>query len=116
MSDTTTTNHILVDGIVARRDHMPYVRLLFGDNQVAQLSTAEARKVASDIVQMCARTEADAMIHKFFNKQGFPEGAGNALMVEFRNFRHMLDAENVEGYHTNPDTGSVVDETKKEKE
>jgi hypothetical protein len=98
---------ITVDGIVAVRDKQPYVRLFADGKQIAQLSMAEARNVAMDILQMCARTEADAMIHKFFEKDGFPQAAGAALMLAFRDFRLALDAEDVEKYHVDPDAGNV---------
>lgn len=85
--------NLWVSGIVAARDHMPYVVLSKDENRVAQLSIAEARNLAADLFQMAARTEADAMVLKFFRKQDFPEGAGAALMVEFRDFRAELDRE-----------------------
>ena len=99
---------VVVDGIVAVRDRMPYVRLLVDGQPVAHLSMAEARKVALDILQMSARTEADAMLHLFFSKQEYPSGAAVALMLEFRDFRTALDAEPVEGSLTDPDTGERV--------
>jgi hypothetical protein len=68
-----------------------------------QMSMADARNVARDIEVMCARTEADAMIHKFFERQGFAAQAGAALMVEFRDFRHALDEEAVEKTREDPD-------------
>lgn len=95
---------LTVDGIVARRDFQPYIRLMQDGAPVAQLSMAQARKVAADIVQMCARTEADAMIHRFFDKQNYPPGAGAALMVAFRDFRLALDNEPVVGTHSDPET------------
>jgi hypothetical protein len=57
---------------------------------------AQARNFAMDILQMCARTEADAMIHKFFSDEKFPPAAAANLMLEFRLFRHALDSEPVE--------------------
>jgi hypothetical protein len=93
---------ISVEGIVARRDKMPYIQL-FKDRQIiGQMSVAQARNIAHDILTMCARTEADAMIHKFFAAQGFPEDAGAALMLEFRNFRVELDQEPVETWIDTP--------------
>jgi hypothetical protein len=93
--------HVLVGGIVARRNDQPYIQLDV-DGHIVQMSMAEARNVARDIECMCARTEADAMIHRFFAKQGFPEQAGAALMMEFRNFRAALDAESVETSEEKP--------------
>jgi hypothetical protein len=98
---------ITVDGIVAKRDKQPYVRLFADGKQIGQLSMAQARNIAMDILQMCARTEADAMIHKFFEKEGFPAQAGAALMLQFRDFRLSLDSEDVEKYHVDPDAGNV---------
>jgi hypothetical protein len=94
-----------VDSIVARRDQQPYIRLFRNDQQIAQLSVAQARSFANDIVQHCARAEADAMVWKFFRQHDLPEQAGNALMIEFRKFRLKLDSEQVEKQPTNPDTG-----------
>jgi len=97
-----------VDGIVAMRDKQPYLRLFMGGEQIGQVTMAAARKIAADIVQMCARTEADAMILTWFEKQGFPMAACAALMVEFRDFRRALDGETVEGSMSDPDTGKTV--------
>jgi hypothetical protein len=86
---------VSVEGIVARRDNQPYIKLFKDSDPIAQMSMAQARNFAHDILNMCARTEADAMIHKFFAAQHFPEDAGAALMLEFRNFRYALDSEEV---------------------
>src|SRR5262245_49462564 len=88
-----------VNGIVSQRDKKPYVQLSNDKGIIAQLSMAEARQVAMDILVMCSRTEADAMILKFFEKKEFPEGAAGHLMVEFRDFRADLDDEELK--HTN---------------
>jgi hypothetical protein len=63
---------------------------------IAQLSMAQAQRIAMDMLIMAARTEADAMIHKFFSRMEFPEGALAALMQEFRDFRAELDQEKLE--------------------
>jgi hypothetical protein len=94
--------HILVTGIVAIRNGEPYL-VVDVDGHSVQMSMADARNVARDIEVMCARTEADAMIHRFFAKQGFPEQAGAALMLEFRDFRAKLDEEVVEKTREDPD-------------
>ena len=88
-------NQILVCGIVANRDMRPRLQIDI-DGHTVQLSMAEARNVARDIEAMCARTEADAMIYRFFATQHFPEEAAAALMREFRDFRSELDAQAVE--------------------
>lgn len=85
-----------VNGVVAMRDTKPYIQLSNENGMIAQLSMSEARQVADDIVNMCSRTEADAMIFKFFTKESFPPDAAGALMQEFRNFRHELDMEKAE--------------------
>ena len=95
-------NAISVQGIVALRNHMPYVQILQGDGILCQFSMSEARQIASDIINMAARTEADAMIFRFFHKADFPENAAGALMAEFRNFRKKLDDEAVEHRHDQP--------------
>jgi cell fate (sporulation/competence/biofilm development) regulator YlbF (YheA/YmcA/DUF963 family) len=101
--------HVVVDGIVAMRDKLPYIRLMIGDTQ-AQLSMADARKVAADIVQMAARTEADAMVYAFFSAEQYPEGAAAALMHQFRQFRLKLDQETVSGSHIEPETRDTIKE------
>jgi hypothetical protein len=100
MSEKTNS---FVDGIVAARDKQPYLRLFADGVQVGQVTMAQARNIAMDILQMCARTEADAMIHQFFEKQEYPGGAANALMIEFRDFRLALDNEAVERSVSDPD-------------
>jgi hypothetical protein len=94
---------ILVSGIVSHRDRRPYLHLSNENGMLAQLSMAEAKNIAIDILQMCARTEADAMILKFFDKAEFPEGAAAALMMDFRDFRAELDDEAIETSRDNPD-------------
>ncbi len=88
-----------VNGIVAQRDKQPYIQLSNENGMLGQLSMAEARNVAHDILTMCARTEADAMVLKFFAKSDFPDGAGAALMQGFSDFRAELDDEKVERSH-----------------
>lgn len=85
-----------VNGIVAVRDKMPYVQLSNEKGMIAQLTMAQTRQIAMDMLQMASRTEADAMLLKFFDKMDFPEGAAAALMQEFRDFRAELDAEKLE--------------------
>lgn len=92
-----------VNGIVSNRDKQPYVQLSNEQGIIAQLSMAEARNVAMDILRMCARTEADAMIWKFCAEEGFPEAAGAAMMVSFRDFRAKLDEAIVERKRSDPE-------------
>lgn len=94
--------HILISGIVSGRDKRPYVHVDVG-GRLVQLSIADARNIALDLFRACSYAEADAMILKFFDKQEYPEGAAAALMVEFREFRHELDTENVERTTEDPD-------------
>lgn len=82
-----------VNGIVAVRDSKPYIQLSNENGMIAHLSMSETRQVAMDMLVMAARTEADAMILKFFRKSEFPDSAATALMQMFRNFRAELDAE-----------------------
>ena len=98
---------ISVEGIVAARDKRPYV-VMFFNGQRTQLTIADARNVAMDILQMASRTEADAMILKFFDKAEFPDGAAAALMVEFRGFRLELDTEPIETSCSEPTGGGQV--------
>ena len=68
---------IWVNGVVAVRDGNPYIQLSNEKGMIAQLSMSEARQIANDIVVMASRTEADAMIVKFFASKGLPsEAAG----------------------------------------
>jgi hypothetical protein len=85
-----------VEGIVAARDGMPYIKLFNNGAEVCQLTMAQARNVAHDILTMCARTEADAMLFKFFFARDLPAAACSELMFDFRMFRHALDSEEVE--------------------
>jgi hypothetical protein len=96
-----------VNGIVSNRDQQPYVQLSNEKGMIAQLSMAQARNVAMDILQMAARTEADAMILKFFNRAEFPPAAAAALMQDFRDFRMQLDSELIERTYSDPDTGQT---------
>ena len=84
-------NVISIQGIVSIRDKQPYVQLFKGENIICQLTMSEARQIAHNILLLAARTEADAMIHKFFDKAQFPVGASQAIMFEFRDFRARLD-------------------------
>jgi len=88
-----------VNGIVSHRDKQPYIQLSNEKGMIGQFSMSEARQVAHDILTMCARTEADAMIHQFFSEKGFPDGAGAAIMTDFREFRAKLDDERIEHDH-----------------
>lgn len=85
-----------VNGIVAQRNGIPYIQLSNEKGLIGQLTMSQARQVAEDIIIMCSRTEADAMIHKFFSQAGFPKEAGNALMQQFRDFRFELDEDKAE--------------------
>jgi hypothetical protein len=103
-----TEGQFTIDGIVARRDGLPYLRFFGPDGkQVAQVSVAAARKIAADIVQMAARTEADAIIHRFFSQSKVAADTGAKIMVKFREFRLALDREPVTGTETDPDTGDL---------
>ena len=93
---------IMINGLVSARDFEPYVQIDV-DGHIVQHSMAQARNIARDIERMCARTEADAMIHRFFSKQDYPPGASAAVMFEFREFRSRLDAEEVETSESDPD-------------
>ncbi len=87
---------------IERKTGEPVIVLEQDGKRFAAFSVAQARNFAGDIVQACARAEADAMIRKFFTKQEFPEGACDALMMEFRKFRAELDAELVQRSMSEP--------------
>ena len=88
--------HFFVNNIVAARDKMPYLQLSTEMGLVVQLTIAQARQVAADIVQSAARGEADAMLLKFFSATGMPLEAGGAMMMQFRDFRAQLDREDAD--------------------
>ena len=85
-----------VNGIVSQRDEQPYIQLSNERGIIAQLSMTQARQIAMDMLVMCSRSEADAMILKFFKKNDFPAEAAGSLMIDFREFRAKLDDEAIE--------------------
>jgi hypothetical protein len=99
--------HIFVDGIVAARNKEPYVRLTVNGER-AQLTVAEAHKIANDLLRIAARTEADAMVLRFFSHSQFPEGAAAALMMDFRYFRQAQDEKLVAAMTVDPDSGETI--------
>lgn len=99
--------HVFVDGIVSSRDQEPYVRLIV-NGEKAQLTIAEAHKIALDVLKISARTEADAMVFRFFEDQQFPKGAAAAIMNEFRYYRQRQDEKAVEGTVVDPDSGERI--------
>lgn len=99
---------IIINGIVSARDMQPYIQISDVNRMIAQLSMAQARNIAMDILQMCARTEADAMILKFFSVKEFPENAGAAIMIDFRDFRAALDDEEIRTSRSDPESGRKV--------
>ena len=70
-----------VNGIVAVRDGNPYIQLSNEKGMIAQLSMSETRQIAMDMLVMAARTEADAMIYKFFAKEDQTLLADGGTMV-----------------------------------
>lgn len=88
-----------VNGIVSQRDKQPYIQLSNEKGMIAQLTMNQARQIAMEIFVMASRTEADAMILKFFSKMEFNPQAGAMLMQEFRDFRAQLDDEKIEHTH-----------------
>ena len=95
--------HIFVDGQVASKTLLPMVSLSSEDGMIVQLDVADARQVARDILHAAGNAEADAMILKFFSSEGFPEGAGAALMMAFRDFRHSLEHPDDQARATQPE-------------
>jgi hypothetical protein len=89
-----------VNGIVSARDCKPYIQLSNEKGMIAQLSMSETRQIAMDMLQMAARTEADAMLHQFFRTNETTKEAADALsnviMMQFRDFRADLDKEKAE--------------------
>lgn len=99
--------HVFVDGIVAARDKEPYVRLII-NGEKAQLNVAEAHKIAVDLIKVAARTEADAMLFRFFTGNLFPPGAAAMLMKDFRYYRQTQDEKPVEQTTVDPDSGEAI--------
>jgi len=85
-----------VNGIVAVRDKQPYIQLSNDKGMIGQLSVTEARQVANDIMLMAARTEADAMLIKFFGQMELGDQAASLLMNQFRDYRAELDQQKIE--------------------
>jgi hypothetical protein len=96
-----------VNGIVAQRDKQPYVQLSNERGMIAQLSMAQARNIAMDILNMAARTEMDAMLLRFCDEELEHEEVGAKMMVLFREYRMKLDQEKVETSMQDPDTGEI---------
>ena len=95
---------VMVNGIVSHRDKMPYIQLANDRGLVGQLSVAQARKIAMDILTMAYRTEMDAMLLKFMEeKVGAPHQIVGEAMMLFREFRHNSDMEVVEGREIDPE-------------
>ena len=84
-----------VNGIVAVRDKQPYIQLSNEKGMIAQLTMSQTRQIAMDMLVMAARTEADAMIHRFFEGKGVSD-LSTAIMQEFRDYRAELDADKAE--------------------
>jgi hypothetical protein len=91
--------NILVNGLVSHRDKQPYVQILTEAGIICQLSMAETRQLAQDLLVMASRTEADAMLIMFFQQHDLPMEAAAAMLVEFRDFRAGLDDEKVDHTH-----------------
>ena len=99
--------HIWVSGIVAARDQQPYVQVATENGLIAQLTIAQARNIAFDIMSSAHNAEADAMIIKFFGKLDLPAGALASFMEQFRQFRYELEKDHVETRRSDPDTGEI---------
>ena len=100
-------SHFWVNGIVSQRDKQPYVQLSNERGIVAQMTMAQARNVALDILQMSARTEMDAMLLRFCNEKLEHEEVGEQMMMLFSEYRMQLDQEKVERAHQDPDSGEI---------
>jgi hypothetical protein len=90
MATPPAGTNLTVNAIVARRNKQPYVQISNDKGMIEQFTVGEARHVANTLLLAASRAEADAMILQFFDKEEFPEGAGAALMQQFRDFRHEL--------------------------
>jgi hypothetical protein len=104
----TEFRHIIVDSIVAVRDGQPYVRITIDGVQRAQLTVSEARAIGQDLLVTAGRSEADAMILKFFSDHDLPREAATEMLKRFREFRLHLDQERVEQTFVDPDNPDHV--------
>lgn len=91
--------NLWVNGIVSNRDSQPYVQLSNEKGMIAQLSIAEARVIAQDILTMAARTEVDAMVWGWAEHCGLPQEAAADLVTSFREYRAKVDDERVQHTH-----------------
>jgi len=100
MENETT---FLVNGIVSSRDKQPYLQLSNADRMIAQLTMSQARQIAQDILIMCSRTEADAMVMEFFSNLATDKDEALQLsavfMQKFRDYRANLDDEQIKHNH-----------------
>lgn len=92
-----------VQGIVAARNGKPYVQLSNDKGMIGQFTIAETRNVAFDLLRAASYAEADAMILQFFESEELPKGAAQALLVQFRDFRHTLDTEKIDTSYSDPE-------------
>ena|SRR5271170_3001998 len=86
---------LIINGVVAAQDFQPHIQIGIDPGALAQLSIAEARLVATDILQICARAETDSMLRKFIHEQHLPQEAGLALIQKFRDYRKVRDADEI---------------------
>lgn len=85
MADEQFDNEIWVGSIVSHRTQEGIVQLTWGD-KVAQLSVADARKIAFDILECAESAQTDEIIIGFGKEMNDLE-AGVALMQFFRHAR-----------------------------
>jgi hypothetical protein len=86
---------IEIEGLVAL-DKRPCIKLFRGPETIEQLTVPQARQLAYEILTLCARTEADAQISRFFAAHGLSETAAAEVMQDFRYFRVEIDADRPE--------------------
>jgi hypothetical protein len=97
------SEHLFIDGIVSGRDGKPRLNISTEHGMVAQLSMAEARQIAMDILVQASRAEMDAMFCDFMRTElKAPEEAQAAALIGFRDYRATLDDEEVEHDHRIP--------------
>lgn len=64
----------------------PLVRIEFR-GQGATVSSETAASVGGDLLRAAAAAEADAMLLRFFRGNNFPDGAWEAMVVQWREFQ-----------------------------
>lgn len=90
---TEQDDSVWVETLVSHRTGEPLVQIAWYDH-TGQLTPAQARQLALQLMEAAAITEADAfLIHFMKNTVGTDERAASILLQEFRRFREAQETE-----------------------